>query len=482
MKRLLWTLFCATLLLAPACADDQRPGPPIVGSESPAAAAPRSKPLALQPGLDIDPAVLKQPAAGPPLAGGGGGLDLDLGADRPALRVAVPRVKRATTASFSFGDRGQGWITRLPTGGHLPSVAYGNGRVYVSGGFNTHAFYALAAHDGRVEWHRQDLEDNGATAPLYLEPEGDVVFNTESCTLFVLDARTGRTRWHRWLGDPTLAQAAVDQGLIYAAYPAEGGGQRLAALRLGSGRFVWRRAVDSELFSAPVAAGGAVYATTVKGSVYRFDGRSGRRAWVRRMRASSAPWVAGGRVYLSRIARVDGRSHEAQVVLDAGTGRSLAILRQSPAPYHADIPRTLTSWPKVWAFEGSRPMLAHGRLLDTMAGVVHAAHPQTGRTLWRRSDPAAHRQRTLLPPVLAGSQVVVASRRGRVLALDIDTGMTVWAYDLGRRIASSPTVAHGWVYLCATDGSVIALNTKNPGTDGWHMWGGGPGHTGRSQS
>jgi outer membrane protein assembly factor BamB len=158
----------------------------------------------------------------------------------------------------------------------------------------------------------------------------------------------------------------------------------------------------------------------------------------------------------------------------------VATLRRSPARYLGDVPRNLQSWPKVWAFEGSRPLLAHGRLIDTMAGTVSAAQPASGRSLWLRRDRAARGARSLLPPVAAGAQLVVAARSGQLYALDVDTGMTVWAYALGRQLAASPVVARGWIYVTTTDGAVIGLRAGEPSLDGWHMWGGGPGHNGRS--
>ena len=430
------------------------------------------------PGAQIDALALGRPA--PALAAlPGAALALpDLGADRAPQRIRLPRIPRGSSAGFSFGRGNRGWITRLPEGGHLPSVAYGQGRVYASGGFDSRAVFALQASSGRLLWGRGDLTDNGPTAPIYLD--GELIFNTESCTLFVLDARTGRTRWSRWLGDPTLAQPAVQHGLIYAAHPKKEGGMRLSALKLRNGAVAWSRAINGELLSAPVVAGDGVFATTVRGAVYRFAARSGKRRWVRaRLGATSAPWVHGGRVFVSRELRGRVRQ-EAQLVLDAGSGQTLATIRQRPARYLRDVPRTSVeaNWRRVWAFEGSRPLLHLGRMVDTMGGVVSAADPGTGRALWQRRAPGSAGRRHMTPPVVAGSQVIAVSTRGEVHALDIDTGMTVWAYRLDRKLASSPVVANGWVYLVGVDGSVIALRAGTSALDGWHMWGGGPTHNG----
>ena len=105
-------------------------------------------------------------------------------------------------------------------------------------------------------WASQALEDNGPTAPVYDDER--VIFNTESCTLFVIDARTGKKLWFKYLGDPTLSQPAVAEGLVYASHPSPVG-QALTAFRIKDGARVWTRRIDAELLAAPVAFGGAVY-------------------------------------------------------------------------------------------------------------------------------------------------------------------------------------------------------------------------------
>jgi Ca-activated chloride channel family protein len=72
----------------------------------------------------------------------------------------------------------------------------------------------------------------------------------------------------------------------------------------------------------------------------------------------------------------------------------------------------------------------------------------------------------------------VSSRGGQVFGLDVDTGYTLWSYDLGKPIVAEPIVAKGWVYATTADGYVVALDVADPTLDGWHMFGGNPAHDG----
>jgi Ca-activated chloride channel homolog len=88
------------------------------------------------------------------------------------------------------------------------------------------------------------------------------------------------------------------------------------------------------------------------------------------------------------------------------------------------------------------------------------------------------RERSVGAVAVAGPEVVVATRRGEIYGLDVDTGYTLWAYQLGKGIAAQPIVARGWVYATTVDGAVIGLEVGDASLDGWHMWGGGPAHNG----
>ncbi len=401
-----------------------------------------------------------------------------LGADRQVTPIALPSPPRGGAAGFTFGDDRRGWVARIPEQNQLPSVAYGDGRVYVSGGFESVSFYSLDATDGHVLWSSRALEDNGPTAPIYLatdEHDGRVIFNTESCTLFVMNAKTGKKLWYKYLGDPTLAQPAAAEGLIIAHHPSMNSGQpELTAYRIKDGSEAWTRATTGEPLAAPVIAGDSVYVSTIGGTTYRFKLKSGKRVWAKSLRATSAPWIVDGELYLAR--REKGK--EVQVVVDAETGEVIRTHRAVDGKYLADVPADMNDWKKVWAYQGSRPALAGGVRYEAMGGVIQASDPRTGEAFWTRRYAAGEGKRSVGTVAVAGPQLVMATRDGQLFGLDVDTGYTLWAYSIGKEVVAQPVVALGWVYATTTDGTVVALNVGDTTLDGWHMWGGNPQHNG----
>jgi Ca-activated chloride channel family protein len=397
---------------------------------------------------------------------------LDLGSDRAFVPVDVPEPPRGGAVPFAFGDGRRGWVARVPDAQQLPAAAYGDGKVYISGGFGSVTFYALEAETGRFAWARTNLEDNGPTAAVY--QDGRVIFNTESCTLFALDAATGKKLWSRWLGDPTLAQTAVSGNLIYAAHPEPDGTTRLSAFRVTSGARAWSQQVSGELLAAPVVHGDTVYASSIHGFTYAFERTRGKRRWSRRLHATTALWPSGDELHVSR--RHQGR--EEQVVVSAATGAVLRVHHAVPGAYLADVPQNMDDWSKVWAFEGSRPVVLGGVHYAATGSDVVASDPATGTPLWIRRHAEGAGKRSVGTVAVAGPQVVASTRDGRVFGLDVDTGYTLWAYELDHEIVAQPIVAHGWVYVTTRSGHVIGLEVGDATLDGWHMFGGNPQHDG----
>jgi outer membrane protein assembly factor BamB len=369
-------------------------------------------------------------------------------------------------------------VARIPDAQQLPSVAYGSvgdrGRVYISGGFESVSFYALDALTGRIEWATTNLEDNGPTAAVV--DGDDVLFNTESCTLFSLNAKTGKRNWYRYLGDPTLAQIAVADGIVYSAHPDKwSANYMLSAFRTKTGTPVWSRYVGSELLATPTISGDSVYASTIEGWTFRYDRKTGKQIWAKPLRATTAPWVVGDELFVTRRAG----SREQQIVVAIDTGKVIREHRLSAGTYAYDVPADLDDWKKVWAFEGSRPVVDRGVHYIAMGNEVIASDAKSGEAIWHRRYPTTRTNaRSLGSVALAGSTIVVSSRDGKVFGLDVDTGYTLWSYDLGKRVVAEPIVAKGWLYATTDDGYVIALNVADKSLDGWHMFGGSPSKNG----
>jgi len=418
-----------------------------------------------------------------------------LGSRMQVRSLRMPSPPRGATARFNFDGGKRGWITALPSEQLLTSPAFARGKVLLGGGFASHQFYAFDAYDGELAW-AMAAPDGGPTAAIIKRDR--VIFNTESCTIFVADVDTGELKWSRWLGDPLMSQPVASGDLVMSAYPAEGA-HRFGAFRLEDGEPVWNIPIPADVIQAPQARGDSVYFATMDGSAFRVRARDGHVLWSRDVGATSAMWIDGNHALLSRRVGSGGGTREQPIVLAARNGSLLSSADAVPAPYlgggsrdralaqgqagaWGSVPHGdhlgLTNVAAGWAFQGSSPAVADGRAYFAVGGDIRARDMASGREVWRRSYGEANGAQAISPPAVVGSVLVFGTVDGHLYAADIDTGMTLWAYDVGQPVVFQPIVAQGWVYVATGRGDLIGLEIGDPQLDGWHMWGGNEAHGG----
>ena len=92
-------------------------------------------------------------------------------------------------AEFRTPDGKSGWIMKIPGDKPIATPAYSDGKLFIGGGYGSYEFYAINAETGAVVWQIK-TSDDGPTAAVV--EDDSVAFNTESCTVIVCDARTGK--------------------------------------------------------------------------------------------------------------------------------------------------------------------------------------------------------------------------------------------------------------------------------------------------
>src|SRR5260370_3148528 len=156
-----------------------------------------------------------QLAGGEPQKPASQNLKIDLS---KAVEVALPQPKEGLQpAAFKTSDGKSGWVVRIPGGRPIAAPAYADGMLFVGGGYGSHEFYAFDAETGALRW-KVNTSDDGPTAAVV--EGGYVAFNTGSCTIILVDERTGKTIWQEYLGDPLMSQPAIYKGRLFIAYPA----------------------------------------------------------------------------------------------------------------------------------------------------------------------------------------------------------------------------------------------------------------------
>jgi outer membrane protein assembly factor BamB len=421
-----------------------------------------------------------------------------------------------------FLDRPSGFkgIRLRISGGNaaIPTPAFDEGRLFFGGGFGSYDIYAIDAATGALAWQLKTTDD-GPTAVTIAD--GAAAYNTESCTVEVVEARSGERIWSRWLGDPLLAQPAVSGDRLFIAWP-HAGKHKFGAFGLCDGRPLWETELEHDVITAPVVSGGAVYVSSFDGAVACFDAVSGRQRWRREMNATSAPWVVGENVYVAqRTADApdyaesgdaeQGAPFERTVDLDARAGMMRKATRAKRAVYYAaawgaeaksashimdsgvgfsvapsaakidkvDALLGESTISRTWRHQGSRPVVIDGVLYETTGDALEARTlaPDAVKWSWRGAE-ALGGNRALTPPAVANGRVLAGTADGRIIQWDAETGAVRFEVKVGAPVHWMPIMAEGLIAAGLEDGSLVVFDTGDAANDGWAQWGGGPGHNG----
>jgi len=445
------------------------------------------------------------------------GVNIFLGfAQAEGVHREISITQQLQPDAVTFPSDRTGWKLQIPGNRPLATVAYADDLIFVGGGYGSYEFYAFEATTGKLAWVYQ-TGDDGPTAAVV--KKGYVVFNTESCIIYVLKAKTGEKVWEKWLGDPLMSQPAVDDEHVYMAYPGDDGHHHLACMELKNGKECWDVKIAGDLISAPIIDNGSVYVTCFDGTIYRYATKTGSLVWSQKKNATCAPTIYDGRIFVSLREEVkvnedsvkqyegiatlsdeDGKqqkrelwaNQEASYLVYGRTTANTALQEEldasvgfASAPGTAKIDQAKTNVGQgsvvgCWAFQGSRPVVRDGLSFNAMGNNIQALDTKTGKEKWSNTYDNMNTEgvggRIFSPPSYANNKLFVGSGSGAVFCLSAKDGTVLWKENVAGPISFQPAVAKGMVFVSCDNGMLYGIDTGGKDDDGWYMWGGNAEH------
>ena len=264
---------------------------------------------------------------------------------------------------------------------------------------------------------------------------------------------------------------------------------------------------DSELrlLSTPIVANGIVYTIDVYSIVHAFDANTGEEIWDVDVTSAEDEWFSfGGEGSMGGGIAYEGdrlfvTTGFAQVVaLNAGSGEE--VWRQSlPSPMRAppttanDRVYVITIDNQAYALdaENGDKLWSHSGIVEAAgvlggagpavskdvvivpysSGEINALRASNGRPLWSDNLGAINKLDAVSSladirgrPAIDGSRIIAISHAGRMVALDLRSGLRVWEKNIGG--IQSPWVAGDFIYVLAENNKLICMTKK----DGFVIW------------
>ena len=381
----------------------------------------------------------------------------------------------------------------FPGARNLATPVICDGTLYTGGGFNSREFYAFDAETFNPKW-AVGLSDNGPSTPAC--GSGVVAFNTESCTLFLVDGKTGKQRWSAFLGDPLISTPIIHRGQVITSYPFSTTGQAshaIAAFDAKTGAIVWQHAIDSEIISKPVIFGDTVFFSTFAGIVYGF--RAGAPVIAHRLRGTSLPMFADSRIFMLRRGERSGQPMLEQLSAFDQNTRSLMFTSETQsAPYldasvqlatkfasesaeldsgngfvggappmaHAEasfVHMGLKSVSNMQAFDGERVALVDDKVIVGFGDRI-SAFTKDGKKIWSvepMKSAASEGGFGLSSPVLDGNSVFTATVSGKILKIAAADGKIEREFDVKEKIRARPLIHKSRLYIPTVSGKLVSI-------------------------
>ncbi|HEY2144584.1 MAG TPA: outer membrane protein assembly factor BamB [Steroidobacteraceae bacterium] len=227
----------------------------------------------------------------------------------------------------------------------------------------------------------------------------------------------------------------------------------ILAVALETGRKVWVKKLKLPLSAGPGAALGIVVVGTSKGDVIAMDGPTGKELWHSRVNSEllSAPAISGSVIVFRSV---DGKLNG----FDTHTGKLLwSVEQQMPRlTLRGTAIPVVAKEVAISGFDNGKVMAVSLNSGDTVWDTVLAA--PKGRTELDRLvdiDSAVH---------VVGDNVFAAGFQGRTAMLALDSGQLWWSHDMSSYRGLAVDADN--LYVTQSDGTVVAMRQR----DGSELW------------
>ncbi len=281
---------------------------------------------------------------------------------------------------------------------------------------------------------------------LYIGSSHGSIFSSGGAT-YCIDIESREVIWRHVSPTPIFSSPAVAGGRVYIGEGYhEDSDCHLRCLDAKTGEQIWSFETASHVESTPFISQGKLYFTAGGDGIYCIDALEGQEIWhYGGVHADMSPVIHKDKLYFGT-----GYGNYGIYAVDAQTGTEIW---SKPMPYPV--------WGSPTAYENLVFFgLGRGNFSDSdpiPAGKVVALDVETGDTVWEYEAKDA----VLTAIAVLNGNVIFGSRDGSVYCLGATDGKRNWQAELGAPVVSSPAVTPDTVYAATKNGYIYALATED---------------------
>lgn len=284
------------------------------------------------------------------------------------------------------------------------------------------------------------------------------------------------TLWSISTGRELFSPPAIVRGMIFIA----GNDKVLRGINKDTGQQIWSRTVTCGLSGGVAADSTTVYFSGQDGYMYALNIETGSERWKTGLGYHiftdaciflDSLVLAGNS--MGSVAALNRRTGElvwndtmSGLLLGPAASESIAVFTSEAGAAGAWDLAGNSIWSRGFTSQPSAPSIKHDRVyIGFSTGKVLALSLQTGETLWETALEGVRGRTVVSRPALVGESLLVAGTcDGRVFCLDSGSGELLWETKLENWVSVTPAVCGNTVYASCDDSRIhlLSLNTGLP--------------------
>ncbi len=356
------------------------------------------------------------------------------------------------------------YLTKTPEGYNIDFDAAGpagtptviGDAMYSQAGMYSSDYYCLNATSGKFIWG-MELGESGISPAVY--HKGVLLINTASCSLYAIDAITGKLLWSKWLAGYVYSTPSADDNSVYVVYK-HGGSPVVVSFDLRTGKLNWLERVDDEAIACPIVNGNEVHVASQSGLYTVYDKQTGKNLkTISTYKMVSSPTLTDDKIFIT--AEIGGQEqlivlNRKTFVLDKKYPTKMNSLRIS-GQRNVDETNQMN-------FNGSHPVVYKNEIvIVTDATSIMAFDVQSEKMLWQQSINTNSDQL----PIISNGKVIITSNTGDVMSYDLKTGAPKLVKKVSGKMEGQPIARNGLLYI-ATGGIISVIKTVQKFE--WNQW------------
>ncbi len=332
-----------------------------------------------------------------------------------------------------------------------------------------------------VLWEYKTDSDKSGFEGTPIIYDGKVFVGDFEGTIHAIDLGTGKAVWKVKKKDGFVTSAAANQGcIVIGDYSG-----MVYCLDTKTGNEVWAREIEQQVANGANFYGDNVLITSEGGTMFAMDLKTGEPKWSfatgDQLRSSPTIWKT-----FSLLGGCDGRLHKIDLIKGESSGNGvplqaptlstpsvigkIAIVPTQPGVVLAiDVETEKVLWTFAETSQSSDIRSSAATLgkfeNDELSGItvittrnrrVIGVDLRNGKVLWE----AILKKRTESSPVICGGRAWIGAMDGMLYAIDLETGMETWSYQMSGQILASPAIADDKLVIATEKGSVFCFGKK----------------------